>query len=153
MLLSLWVLAKSLQSCPTLCDPMDCIACQASLSVGFPRQSYWSGVPCPPPGIFPTQRLNPHLLCLLHWHLCHLGSPLAVKARYPRSGCRSVGFFSGNLCSMASGDSQYSLACGHHSNLDPHRHLPCVFPWPSLVRTPVTLDQGPTLLHHVLALI
>ena len=32
------------------------------------------------PGIFPTQGLNPHLLCLLHWQadslpLCHMGSP------------------------------------------------------------------------------
>ena len=25
-------------------------ACQAPLSVGFPRQEYWSGLPCPPPG-------------------------------------------------------------------------------------------------------
>ena len=28
--------AKSLQSCPTLCDPMDCSP-QAPLSMGFPR--------------------------------------------------------------------------------------------------------------------
>ena len=26
------------------------IACQAPLSVGFPRQEYWSGLPLPPPG-------------------------------------------------------------------------------------------------------
>ena len=26
------------------------IACQASLSVGFSQQEYWSGLPCPPPG-------------------------------------------------------------------------------------------------------
>ena len=42
--------AKSLQLCPTLCDPMDCIACQAPLSMGFSRQEYWSGLPCPPQG-------------------------------------------------------------------------------------------------------
>ena len=40
---------KSLQSCPTLWNPMD-IAHQAPLSVGFSRQEYWSGLPCPPPG-------------------------------------------------------------------------------------------------------
>ena len=28
--------------CPTCCDPMGCIACQAPLSVGFSRQEYWS---------------------------------------------------------------------------------------------------------------
>ena len=33
------------QSCPTLCDPMDCIAHQASLPMGFSRQGYWSGLP------------------------------------------------------------------------------------------------------------
>ena len=26
------------------------IACQAPLSLGFSRQEYWSGLPCPPPG-------------------------------------------------------------------------------------------------------
>ena len=39
---------------------------QASLSMGFPRQEYWSELPFPPPGIFLTQRSNPHIL-LLHW--------------------------------------------------------------------------------------
>ena len=36
------------QSCPTLCDPMDC-AYQAPPSMGFSRQEYWSGVPLPSP--------------------------------------------------------------------------------------------------------
>ena len=40
------------QSCPTLCDPMT-VACQAPLSMGFPRQEYWSGLPFPSPGSFP----------------------------------------------------------------------------------------------------
>ena len=34
--------------------------------MGFSQQEYWSGLPFPPPRIFPTQGLNPHLLCLLH---------------------------------------------------------------------------------------
>ena len=34
------------------------VACQASLSMGFSRQEYWSGLPCPPPGDLPTQGLN-----------------------------------------------------------------------------------------------
>ena len=33
-------------------------AYQASQSMGFPRQEYWSGLPCPPPGIFLTQGSN-----------------------------------------------------------------------------------------------
>ena len=40
---------KSLQSCPTLWDPMDC------LSMGFTRQEYWSGLPCR----LPWDLLNP----------------------------------------------------------------------------------------------
>ena len=31
------------------------VAYQAPLSKGFSRKEYWSGMPCPPPGIFPTQ--------------------------------------------------------------------------------------------------
>ena len=32
---------------------MDCIACQSLLSMGFPRQEFWSGLLFPPPGDFP----------------------------------------------------------------------------------------------------
>ena len=55
--------AKSLQSCLTLCDPFDC---QAPPSMGFSRQEYWSGLPCPP-GDLPNPGLNLLLLCLLPW--------------------------------------------------------------------------------------
>ena len=43
------------------------VAHQASLSMGFSRQEYWSGLPFPYQGIFPTQGLNPCLLRLLQW--------------------------------------------------------------------------------------
>ena len=46
------VCAKSLQSCPTLCDPMDC-SIPTPLSIGFSRQEDWSGLPCPSPGDLP----------------------------------------------------------------------------------------------------
>ena len=45
---------QSLQSRPTLCDPMDC-TCHAPLSMRLSRQEQWSGLPCPPPGAL----LNP----------------------------------------------------------------------------------------------
>ena len=54
------------------------VASQSSLSVGFSRQEYWSGLPCPPPGHLQTQGLNPHLLRLLHWQAGSL--PLAPSA-------------------------------------------------------------------------
>ena len=43
------------------------VACQAPLFMGFSRQEYWSGLPCPLPRDLPTQGSNPHLLCLLRW--------------------------------------------------------------------------------------
>ena len=43
------------------------VACQASLSMGFPRQEYWSGLPFPLPGDLPDSGCHLGLLCLLHW--------------------------------------------------------------------------------------
>ena len=52
------------QSCPTLCDPMD-LAYQASLSTGFSRQEYWSGLPFPSPGDLPSPGIEPGSPALL----------------------------------------------------------------------------------------
>ena len=41
--------AKLLQSCLTLCDPMDYF-----YSMGFSWQECWNGLPCPPPGDLPN---------------------------------------------------------------------------------------------------
>ena len=41
--------AKSLQSCPTLCDPIDGSPPGSSPSLGFFRQEHWSGLPFPSP--------------------------------------------------------------------------------------------------------
>ena len=46
------------KSCPTLCDPWT-ITHQASLSMEFSRQEYWSGLPCPPPGDLPDPGIEP----------------------------------------------------------------------------------------------
>ena len=35
------------------------VACQALLSMGFSRQEYWSGLPCPPPGDLPDPGIEP----------------------------------------------------------------------------------------------
>ena len=34
------------------------VACQASLSMEFPRQKYWSGLPFPSLGDFPNRRIK-----------------------------------------------------------------------------------------------
>ena len=41
------------KSCPTFCESMD-YSCQAPLSMGFPRQEHWSGLPFPSPGDLPN---------------------------------------------------------------------------------------------------
>ena len=46
------------QLCLTLGDPMDC-GPPGSLSMGFPRQEYWSGLPFPPPGDLPDPGIKP----------------------------------------------------------------------------------------------
>ena len=53
------------------------VACQAPLSMGFPRQEYWNGLSFPSPGDLPAKDSNPHFL---HWQvtslpLSHQGSP------------------------------------------------------------------------------
>ena len=68
-----WMNAKSLQSCPTHCNP---IAHHAPLSMGFSRQEYWVGCHFLLQGIFSTQGLNPCVLHLLHWQMDSL--PLAT---------------------------------------------------------------------------
>ena len=40
---------------------------QAPMTMGFSRQEYWDGLPCPPPGDLPNPGTNFYLLCLLHW--------------------------------------------------------------------------------------
>ena len=47
---------------PKLCLSLETpwtLACQASLSMGFPRQEYWSGWPFPSPGDLPNPRIEP----------------------------------------------------------------------------------------------
>ena len=46
------------QSCPTLCDPMDCSP-QAPPSMGFSKQEYWSGLLFPSLGDLPDLRIEP----------------------------------------------------------------------------------------------
>ena len=49
--------AKSHQSCPTLCDPIDGTQ-QAPPSLGFSRQEYWNGLPFPSPCVWSETSKN-----------------------------------------------------------------------------------------------
>ena len=46
------------QLCLSVCGPWT-IACQAPLSMGFPRQEYWSGLPFPPSEDLPDPGIKP----------------------------------------------------------------------------------------------
>ena len=45
------------QSCPTLCNPMDCS--HQSLSTRLSQQEYWSGLSFPPPEDLPNPGIKP----------------------------------------------------------------------------------------------
>ena len=72
------------QSCLTLCDSTDC-SLQGPLSMGFPRQEYWSGLPFPPLGDLPNPGMEPmsRVSCTgsRALPLCHLGSPSSSEGR------------------------------------------------------------------------
>ena len=79
------------QSCPILCDLMDCYPARLLCLWNFPGK--YTGVGCLflLQGIFLTQGLNWYLRCLLHWQadslpLCHLGSPHNRKLLSHKSG-------------------------------------------------------------------
>ena len=65
--------AKLLQSCPTLCNPID----QAPLSLGFSRQEHWSGLP------FPSPRHACMLSRFSHVRLCATLQTAGHQARLP----------------------------------------------------------------------
>ena len=78
---------KSL-SCVQLFATPWTVALQAPVSMGFSRQEYWSGLPCPLPGDLPDQGLKsgfPHCRQILY-HLSHQGSPrILEQVAYPFS--------------------------------------------------------------------
>ena len=50
------------------------VARQPPLSMAFPRQEYWSGLPCPPPGDLPDPGIEPvslYVSCIGRWVLYH----------------------------------------------------------------------------------
>ena len=58
------VCAQLLQSCLTFVTLWTVVP-QGSLSMGFSRQDYWSGLPCPPPGDLPDPGTEPASLMSL----------------------------------------------------------------------------------------
>ena len=72
------ICAKSLQSCPTLCNSVGSSLPDASVC-GVSRQEYWSGLPCSPPGDLPNPGIKPRSPALQadSLPLSYLGSPVS----------------------------------------------------------------------------
>ena len=70
-----------------LCVTPWTVACQAPLSMGFPRQEYWSGLPFPSPGVFFFPRLNSYLL---HWKVDFF---FFTTELYQGNPCTYIGYF------------------------------------------------------------
>ena len=68
--------AKSLQSFPTLCDPIDCSP-SGPLSLGFSRKESWSGLPSSKE--LPNSGIKLLILGFLHWQADSL--PLAPPGK------------------------------------------------------------------------
>ena len=49
-------------SCVQICATPWTVAHQAPLSMGFSKQEYWSGLPCPSPGDLPALGIEPAVL-------------------------------------------------------------------------------------------
>ena len=65
------------KSCLTLFATQWTVALQAPLSMGFSRQEYCSGLPCPLPEDLPDLGIKPMSLALAGGSLRHQGSPNA----------------------------------------------------------------------------
>ena len=79
--------AKSLQLCPTLCNPMDYSPPGSPVHGNSPGKNTGVGCHALIQGIFLTLGSNPCLLCLLHWQV---GSLLLAPPGKPLNVSRSV---------------------------------------------------------------
>ena len=82
-----------------LCDSATpwTVAHQVPRSLGFPRQEYWSGLPCPSsghrpdPGVIPASLMSP-MLQADSLSLSHQGIAVVVAKREGRGGRDVLGF-------------------------------------------------------------
>ena len=124
---------------------MDCIAHQAPLSMGFSRQEYWSGLPCPSPGDLPDPGIKPTSLCLPHWQVGCL--PLAPPGKPSETTKRE----NENHSVVSSSETSWTVACQAPLSMDFSRQgcwnsLPC--PSPGDLPDPGIKPRSPALQAH-----
>ena len=130
-----WLVMPML-SCTWLCNPIDYIAWQVSLSMGFFMQEYWSGCHFLLQGIFLTQGSNLHLLCLPQnlYLLSHRGGLDAETKGPALLSCLTWN------CSREPSCFQASFT----STLSPGPWLSALPSQPQLSRHQLTFCQSPT---------
>ena len=85
-----------------LCATLWTVARQAPLSMGFPGQEYWSGLPCPPPGDRPhpwMETICPAALQADSLPLSHWESPMSLQIG-PTSSTRVTVYGKRNIVDM-----------------------------------------------------
>ena len=113
------VCAKSLQLCPTLCDPMDC-GHQAPLSKEFSRQEYWSRLPFPSPGSVMWDHNKIYHLGLLwrrQWHPTPVLLPGKSYGQRSLVGCSPWGRWGSDTTERL--HFHFSLSCIGEGNGNP----------------------------------
>ena len=123
--------AKLTQSCPALCDHIDCSLPRSSVhGILQARILEWVTLLLLQ-GIFPTQGSNLHLLCLLHWQAGSLPpgkSPHSVPSSFNQERMSTTGLYSNSLefftCNRSLGwKNQFSRSC----TTKHWRSLPCAW--------------------------
>ena len=76
------------------------IACQVPLSVGFSRQDYWSGLPCPTPGDLPNLGIEPRSTAALALQWIFTAEPLGKPQKKPYAALKYLlsGPLQKNVC-------------------------------------------------------
>ena len=78
-------------NCVQLCVISWAVAHHAPLSMGFSRQEYWSGLPCPPPGDLPNPGIEPGSL---------ISCALASRFFTTSATLTAIGHYFSLLCSI-----------------------------------------------------
>ena len=143
---STYILCESevAQSCPTLCNPMDCSSPGCSIH-GMSWQECWSGLHVLLQGIFLSQGLNMSLPCLLCWRwilYCWATGETLVLAR------KTLKADSCTVCIVEVLHCYCSVAQSCLTLCDPclqHARLPCPSPSPTVGSNSLSQWCHPTI--------
>ena len=106
------------QSCPTLCNPMN-LARQVPLSMGFPRQEYWTGLPFPSSEDLPDPGIKPESPALAGRFFTAEppGKPIKKKK------CTSHKIYHLNHFYVSVSLSSFTSLCNHHTIVSRTLHI------------------------------